>query len=174
MSIGSYVVNQRWRPLTGSRLEITFSLALILDSNHISTATTTFTESSISVKLHTILFNVSESRKNWMINVFKKCHYWQWNDCRQSTEFMKNNAELPMKSVVRLSQQRCIIKTHQIFATFHHFGAAIYMTTRRHQSFIEQNRNTTSMSIQSKKTFRPNWNNRWVQSRMSLMLAGMV
>jgi len=40
--MSEYVVYQRWRPLTGSRYEITYISARIHDSNEISTATPTF------------------------------------------------------------------------------------------------------------------------------------
>jgi len=61
--MSGYVVNQRWRPLTGNRYEITYISARIHDSNDISTATPIFSRSSNSVELVSILPDVNGSRK---------------------------------------------------------------------------------------------------------------
>jgi len=64
-----HVVNQRWRSLIGSRYEITHTLARTHDSNEISTVTPTFSRSSNSVELVTILSDVNWSRKSKMATV---------------------------------------------------------------------------------------------------------
>jgi len=64
-----YVVYQRWRPLTGSRYEITHITARIHDSNKISTATPTFSRSSNYMELVSILPDVNGSRKSKMAAV---------------------------------------------------------------------------------------------------------
>jgi len=53
--MSGYVVNQRWRLLTGSRYEITYILARTHDSNDISMATTTFSRSSNLMEIIPIL-----------------------------------------------------------------------------------------------------------------------
>jgi len=53
--MSEYVVYQRWRPLTGCRYEITYISARIHDSNEISTSTPTFSRSSNSMELVSIL-----------------------------------------------------------------------------------------------------------------------
>jgi len=57
--MSGYVVNQSWRPLIGSRYEITYISARTHDSNEISTATLTFSRSSNSVELVPILPDVN-------------------------------------------------------------------------------------------------------------------
>jgi len=48
--MSGYVVSQRWRPLTGSRYEITYISARTDDNNEISTANPTFSRFSNSVR----------------------------------------------------------------------------------------------------------------------------
>jgi len=75
--MSGYFVNQRWRPFTGSRYEITYISALIHDSNEISTSTPTFSRTSNSVKLVPILPNVNGSLKSKMAAVKPEVHVSQ-------------------------------------------------------------------------------------------------
>jgi len=78
------VVNQRWRPLTGSRYEITYISARTDDSNEISTATPTFLRFSNSVELFSILPDVNGSRKSKAAAVKPEVHVSQLVDMIES------------------------------------------------------------------------------------------
>jgi len=82
--MSGYVANQRWRPLTGSRYEITYISTSTHDSNEISTATPTFPRSSNSVKLVPILPDVNGSLKSKMAAVKQKVHVSQLVDMIES------------------------------------------------------------------------------------------
>jgi len=78
--MSGYVVNQRWRPLTGSLYEITYISARTHDSNGISTANPTFSRSRNSVELVSILPDVNGSRKFKMAAVKQEVHVSQLVD----------------------------------------------------------------------------------------------
>jgi len=82
--MSGYVVNQRWRPLTGSRYEITYISARTDDSNEISTATPTFVRFSNSVVIVPILPDVNASRKSKVATVKLEVHVSRLVDIRES------------------------------------------------------------------------------------------
>jgi len=75
-----YVVNQRWRPLTGSWYEITYISARAYDSNQMWTAIPTFLRSSNSVELVPILSGLNGSQIFKMAAVKPKVHVSQLVD----------------------------------------------------------------------------------------------
>jgi len=75
--MSGYVVNQRWRPLTGNRYELTYFSASTHDSNVIPTATLIFMRSSNSVELVPILPDVNGSRKSKMAAAKPEVHVSQ-------------------------------------------------------------------------------------------------
>ena len=68
----AYVGNQRWRPLTGSRNDITYISASIHDSNEISTAMPVFSGSNKTDRLVGILSHVRICRKSKMVAINRK------------------------------------------------------------------------------------------------------
>jgi len=82
--MSGYVVSQRWRKLTGSRYEKKNISARTLDSNEISTATPTFSRSSNSVELVSILPDVNESLKSKMAAVKPEVYVSQLVDMIKS------------------------------------------------------------------------------------------
>jgi len=76
--------NQRWRPLTRSRFEITYISARTDDSNTISTATPTPSRFSNSVELVPILPDVNGSRKSKVAAVKPEVHVSQLVDMIES------------------------------------------------------------------------------------------
>jgi len=82
--MSGYIVNQRWRPLTGSRYGIMYISTCTHDSNEITTATPTFLRSSNSVELVSILPNVNGSRKSKIAAVKPEVHVTQLEDMIES------------------------------------------------------------------------------------------
>jgi len=67
-----YLVYQRWRPLTGSRKDITYISARIHDSNGIPNATPMFPGSGNTDRLLEMLFYVWECRQTKMAAIYRK------------------------------------------------------------------------------------------------------
>jgi len=82
--MSGFVVNQRWRPLTGRMYEITYISARTHDSNEVSTATPTFLRSSNSVELVSILPAVNGSQKSKMATGKPEVHVYQLVDMIES------------------------------------------------------------------------------------------
>jgi len=82
--MSEYVVNQGWRPLTGSRYDVTYISARTHDYNEISTGTPTFLRSCHSVEIVPILPEVNGSRKSKMAAFKPEMHVTQLADMIKS------------------------------------------------------------------------------------------
>jgi len=78
--MSGYVVNKKWRLLTGSRYKLTYISARTHDSNEISTADPTFSRSGKSVEVVPILPDVNRSRKSKIAVVKPEVHVSQLVD----------------------------------------------------------------------------------------------